>query len=474
MCTHEVDYSLLPDLRRDIHSALTNWHKSYSESPLKDLRLYQEVQRNRPDSAPAVTNHILRNGLKLLAKEESGNAELLDKLFVRGMPRQQVANAYPMSLQNLDRKSRAAREALARIIREEESLARLRFQQLIEERLEAPATTKIFGIDKSLAALSDLLTAHECPWVISLEGIGGIGKTTLANTLMRRLIQRNEFDDFGWISARQDRLYLRGRIQPVDMPALTREQLIEGLARQLLGDELLPKPFALEPALQLLRTRLKQIPHVIVIDNLETVADVEALLPTLQNLANPTKFLLTSRKSLHPDQTIYQFKVSPLAETDAFSLVRFEAHQRNSPELIIAGDDKLQEIFETVGGNPLALRLVVGQACLFDLNIVIDNLKAARGETVENLYEFIYRHSWDKLNDTAQRVFIAMPLVPERGGSFGEIVEISGVHDADVTDALSQLAMLNLVNRQRLVDKSRYSIHSLTRTFLHKHVTRWQ
>lgn len=37
-----------------------------------------------------------------------------------------------------------------------------------------------------------------------------------------------------------------------------------------------------ERALAFLRERLKRAPHLVVVDNLETVADLEALLPTLR------------------------------------------------------------------------------------------------------------------------------------------------------------------------------------------------
>lgn len=474
MCTHEADDSSPPNLYAAISTALTKWGESYSASPLSNLHLYREIERNRPYATHKIVEQILCMGLNRLKRSNPEHEDILRMRYLQKMSRQEVANKLHLSLSAVDRRQKLAIEALVQIISDEEHQALLRFLLEIERRLEVPLVSRMFGVDEPMQVLSKLLTSHERPWIISLEGIGGIGKTTLANALIRCLIQCNKFADFGWISARQDRFYLRGRIQPVDMPAIMHEQLIERLVRQLVDDESLPKPFSLEPALQLLHARLNQVQHVIVIDNLETVADVETLLPTLQSLANPTKFSLTSRKSLYPDQTIYQYKISPLQEADTIKLIRFEAHHRNSTELITATDDQLKEIYETVGGNPLALRLVVGQTCLFDLNIVLDNLKKAHGETVENLYEFIYRRSWERLNDTIRRVFIAMPLTPERGGSFEEIVEISGLDEADVTNALTRLVTLNLVDRQRVAVKSLYSIHSLTRTFLHEHVTHWQ
>ena len=68
------------------------------------------------------------------------------------------------------------------------------------------------------------------------------------------------------------------------------------------------------------------------------------------------------------------------------------------PDLVAASDETLHPIFETVGGNPLALRLVVGQTTVHALPDVLDALRLARGRTVEQLYTFIYRQAWENLD----------------------------------------------------------------------------
>lgn len=50
---------------------------------------------------------------------------------------------------------------------------------------------------------------------------------------------------------------------------------------------------------------LKTKAYLVVVDNLETTADYQSLLPLLQQLANPSKFLLTSRHSLRGQANVY-------------------------------------------------------------------------------------------------------------------------------------------------------------------------
>ncbi|MBV7338386.1 hypothetical protein KFU94_61200 [Chloroflexi bacterium TSY] len=42
-------------------------------------------------------------------------------------------------------------------------------------------------------------------------------------------------------------------------------------------------------------------------------------------------------------------------------LLRYEAESRGMDALVGATHDQLQTIYDTVGGNPLALKLVLGQ-----------------------------------------------------------------------------------------------------------------
>jgi hypothetical protein len=83
----------------------------------------------------------------------------------------------------------------------------------------------------------------------------------------------------------------------------------------------------------MLRSSLKRTPHLIVIDNLETVQDVDVLLAHLRDLADPTRFVLTSRHNLYHEHDIHHFAVPELDHTQALTLMRFEATIRNLPAI---------------------------------------------------------------------------------------------------------------------------------------------
>ncbi|MCB0211799.1 MAG: hypothetical protein KDJ52_20840, partial [Anaerolineae bacterium] len=104
---------------------------------------------------------------------------------------------------------------------------------------------------------------------------------------------------------------------------------------------------------------------------------------------------------------------------------------------------------------------------------VLTDLSEAHGQQAESLYEFIYRHSWELLDDTTRRVFIAMPLAAQPGTTLDHLSAITGIAEAELYPALDLLIRMSLVNVIGTIDERRYSIHRLTETFLHRQVTKW-
>jgi hypothetical protein len=219
--------------------------------------------------------------------------------------------------------------------------------------------------------------------------------------------------------------------------------------------------------------RLKEYPHLIVVDNLETVADVAELLPLLRQLSNPSRFVLTSRQRFEIESGIYHFSIPELGERDALQLVRQEAMWANLSHLATAADQELQPIYETVGGNPLALRLIVGQTHAHRLSAILDDLRAARGQKSSNLYTFIFRRAWDSLDEGARKVWLCLPLLQGPHATLEELSAITTLCERDVRTHLEILIQLNLVNCHGTLHNRYYSLHSLTRTFLQEQVAQW-
>jgi len=65
-----------------------------------------------------------------------------------------------------------------------------------------------------------------------------------------------------------------------------------------------------------------------VVDNLETVIDYQTLLPFLRQLAQPSKFLLTSRHGLFAYTGVFCLSLKELSQVDSLALLQYEAEMR--------------------------------------------------------------------------------------------------------------------------------------------------
>ena len=157
---------------------------------------------------------------------------------------------------------------------------------------------------------------------------------------------------------------------------------------------------------------------------------------------------------------------------DTFAFLRYEAQVRRIPTLAQASQAELDSIYQVVGGNPLALKLIVGQVRFLSLPQVLDNLRQAQGKKIEELYTHIYWQAWQALDETSQKVLLAMPLAQD--GDLAQLAAVSQLAVAELADALDRLVSLSLVDVRGNLAERQYRIHRLTETFLLTEVAKWQ
>jgi hypothetical protein len=457
----------------EVRKALGLWHKGAAfGSPLADLLLVRQATVATGGNLRLATNQVLLQALAELEANHADEAELLRARYLDADTVHLLAVRRNVAEATIYFQQHRAIDLLTHIIKEMEVSARAERRSALEDRLPQPTYTKLVGVEHQIDHLIRLVTSPGAPRLIMLDGIGGIGKSSLADALLRALIAQDSFATVAWISAQRQYFHLDGTLRQIPRPALTTDAFIDELAELLLPAQSQEKNKSQQ--LAALQRCLVQAAHLVVLDNLEMMADAERLLSMLQRFEGQSRFLLISRHSFYAEPGIYHLRVPELAEADALYLVRQEARQRNLPEIATASDSALQPIHGIAGGNPLALRLIVGQAHVHPLSMILADLGAARGETIESLYIYIYRRSWECLDEMCRRALLAMPLVSEQGGDLELLQEISQLRPEILRQALTSLVNLNLVDSQGDLQHRRYTIHNLTRSFLLEQVVRWQ
>jgi len=458
------------ELKPMVHQALRLWHSpNNGTSPLEPLYLYQQTLEQATNARQA-TNELLLEALKTLETNDPQEAGLLRLRFLEQTPMYLAANQINLAESTANKKQRKAINRLTKILLNHEQQVRGKHLAALEQRLDLPAATELVGIESLLQQLLTLLTTPDAGWIISLEGLGGIGKTALANAVVRQVALTPHFHNLAWVSAKQQD-FLPGMDLPSSpQPAIDANTLVDSLLTQL--DDSTSTAAPPDQKLALLSRLLKQQPYLIIIDNLETVEDYQALLPTLQKLANPTKFLLTSRHSLRAYAGVSCLPLTELSQADSLALLKHEAETRQLAALANATPAQLKSIYRVVGGNPLALKLVVGQLYALPLAQVLENLKQAQGKRADQLYTYIYWQAWHTLTPTSRQTLLVMPLV--QNGPMAQLAAASQLEIDDLTEAVQQLTDLSLLEISGGIEQRRYRIHRLTETFLLNEVAKWQ
>ncbi|NOX62897.1 MAG: NACHT domain-containing protein [Chloroflexi bacterium] len=463
----------IEQLQKDIHKALKQYARTGRHDAISYLRASRAsmAKHERDDGG----NHVLRDALEQLRRSHPIHHELLCIHLLEGKPMSIACRVGNWGESTAYREQQFALRQLAEIVWEAEKRIYQELEARFFQRVSPSAMGKVFGLDRAIRRVLELLFERENRPIVLIEGVGGIGKTTLAERVALQAIVNGQVNDLGWVSAQMMRFTTDGAIRPLPDPLRSTTLLLDALTTQLLEDAESAAPVTtLERQVWLLQRQLKEKPSLLVFDNLETVTDLEALLPILRKLSNSAPILLTSRMSLPVESEIYHYRMQELDENDAKALANYEAELRGISAWRQATESEFAALYETVGGNPMALKLVLGQLRYHALDDILADVRAARGKSIKEMYRYIYQRAWKQLSSEERTVLLTLPLVAPRPGNVTFILEASGLPPETTRDALRRLVDLNLVDRRGDLRESYYTIHSLTRAFLEEQILQWR
>jgi hypothetical protein len=323
---------------------------------------------------------------------------------------------------------------------------------------------RLIGRSQELNSLLEALREPERKPIIAVVGLGGIGKTTLAQEAMEQSWREEIFDHVVWTSAKTERFVGEGTLQ-TGVSDYNLEQLFDTIGRQCERRDIAKLPFEQKPAAvkHLLLTQ-----HVLVVlDNLETVPNSDAFVEEIFQILGQSKLLVTSRHQVRHERA-FTLDLSGLYEEESLTFLREDSEDRGITAIAQAKPDDLLEIYQVTGGAPLAMKLVVGQASRWPLERILNNLKAARFEGPNyDFYRFVFKHSWDMLETESQKVLVSMSVFDLANGSTEiGLQRVSQIEADAVRQALDQLMLLSLVDVLGDLEERRYTLHSLTHYFI--------
>ena len=292
--------------------------------------------------------------------------------------------------------------------------------------------------------------------VISIEGLGGFGKTSLAleviHDLRENKIDLNEpIDAYVYITARNNFLDIN--------------YFFNRIARTLNLVHL--EQADMDEKSQKIRQLLREQRILILADNMETLNDRELIDYLLDDVSQNSLVLITTRDreiSGRPLRKKWTVRVGELPEHEAITMTRLLIESFDLGNIAHINDNDLVSLIRVISANPQALRTALGyleDGELTSNSLVIELTKS--GEIHEELYTL----SWNTLEQNARNLLMLMAFFDE-SASRETLQGILNVEDSVFRKSLAQLVRKSLLNQAAVNQKifHHFSLHSLTLTFV--------
>jgi hypothetical protein len=332
--------------------------------------------------------------------------------------------------------------------------------------------TELFGVEKLIEDIGHLLHSSSGSWIISLFGEGGLGKTATAYEVVARYALAAGFTRVAWVSAKSLYLSLDGTLLRNSSAEFRWASLVKKMADQL--------EFALgynaaewmRDFQQALRSLPAQEKCLFVVDNLETVEDVNEAIQYLcgDQISKPHKILVTTRHALLGKAAlVVEKQVTSLSVLAALAFIR----SLGNTDIEQAADEALSPIINATEGNPLLIKLCVRRLMTSHLPLpfVLNELQEVHDHLGKSIIDYLYAESLSTLEalcgeEAAQSIMNAFcPMSSGEAVAYDDLFTYSGIADREVFhQTVSTACNLGLIRTSKL--NATYSIHSLLWKFV--------
>jgi tetratricopeptide (TPR) repeat protein len=330
----------------------------------------------------------------------------------------------------------------------------------ILHNLPQPDYGEFIGREEDIKTIVNLLRPYPDSkyFTVTINGIGGIGKSTLALEIAFRyfynhdnLPARERFDAIIWISAKENVLTADGiKTRPQVRRSLA--DIYAAIAETLQLEKITRAKDEKEQA-GLVRAELANENRriLMIMDNLETVDD-EKVNTFIREIPPPTKVIITTRHLL---DTSFPVRLTGMPTEDALKLMALECTKKG----VNLSEKEKKRLLERTGGVPLAIVWSIG---LMGMGLGIERVLHKLGNSEEKIAEFCFKASVETIKDEiAYKVLLATALFTN-DASRDALGSITGASIMDRDEGLSHLEVLSLVNKQA----DRFKLLPLTKTYV--------
>lgn len=322
---------------------------------------------------------------------------------------------------------------------------------------------KFIGRQAELKQLLKLVSLDYRHPFITVDGIGGVGKTALvleaaylclkASRSGKSPLNAPIFDAFIFTSAKQDSLWPTGIVPQLQRQSTLRD--IFGEISQTLDDQSIIQATA-EDQLNRVYESLGRQRTLLIVDNMETVEDEEKdkVVAFLSNLPHSAKAVITTREHLPMFSPI---RLNSLPKEESLQLIEQEAKEKG----VTLSQEESEALYQRFGGIPVALIYLIGQlASGYSLKRILERSVPVP----EDIARFCFEGSVQPLREQPAHKLLMSVAIFSDAAVWDAVAEVAGLKmEPDKVDkGFVKLQRLSLVHQK----EGRYGMLSLTREYV--------
>lgn len=339
---------------------------------------------------------------------------------------------------------------------------KIQFENGVYHNLPKPPYEQFIGRTDLIRKIKQALH-HNRLFIISISGIGGVGKTAIAIKVAYEILQtkQKDFSFIIWVSAKKTYLTETGiKTEPQSFQTLN--QLLD-LILNMTGftDGL---NFTYQKKKQYVVEILSLDKFLIIVDNFETIDNSQSFINFFEEIGNSTfsKIVITSRKQLGTSEKIIDIREMEKQEYEEY--VDYLSSRYGIPfPLSKRMRDKL---YSFTGGLPLAIEIILSKSKkIDDLNKTIYKIEE-ENITKDGILDFSYSESFALLSQNEKMVLYAITLSDY--SKMSNIIYITQINEFDVEEAINKLKMFSFINENFEGEEIKYTVLPLTKVFVEK------
>lgn len=313
----------------------------------------------------------------------------------------------------------------------------------IVHNLPQPDYARFIGREKELIKIEELLRPYPKSryHIITLGGVGGVGKSSLALEIAHRQL-RNEhraksgekFQAIIWVSAKRSILTEHGIVNR-KQAVRTLDDIFNTIV--VVCEQSYKDKEQIPDLSEYVRKILTSFRTLLVIDNLETIED-EAVISFIKDLPAPSKAIITTRKRI---DAAYSIMLTGMDLPDAEILIKEDCEKRS----LLLNSQVIQNIYMRTGGIPLAM---VWSIAKIGSGVSPDNVLKLLGQPTGDVAQFIFKSVISDIRKKpSYKLLMALSLAGDDPSS-GRLGFLTDLSELDIEEGLSELEQYSLIYRE--------------------------